>query len=376
MAGTKRERSPGTWELTVTLGSDYKGKKKRFYKTVRGTEAEAEKELVLFYADCLRGNFAPGTEQTIEQIVQSYITDRPEGSLKANTLRGYQQDLDHRIAPYIGSLRLTKATPRTLQSWVDDMSSKYSPKTVHNSIGLLHAAFERLIKFGELDSNPCDRLTAPKNIRKEAESYTKEETALFIAALEQMPREKIVDKVAFELALFCGLRRGEILGLDWEDIDINNYTVRVRQTRYEGNEGLKRTDTPKTEKSRRTLSFPKAMRADLVTLYGLYSERKLIFGSEWYDSPALIRGVYGRPLSGADLLEHLHKFQKENGLRQLTLHQLRHTHISAMVRVGLDGKTIQEHAGHSTLSTTYNIYSHVFEEEGDQVAEEVYRSMK
>ena len=118
------------------------------------------------------------------------------------------------------------------------------------------------------------------------------------------------------------------------------------------------------------------MRADLVTLYGLYSERKLIFGSEWYDSPALIRGAYGRPLSGADLLEHLHRFQKENGLRQLTLHQLRHTHISAMVRLGLDGKTIQEHAGHSTLSTTYNIYSHVFEEEGDQVAEEVYRSMK
>lgn len=375
MAGTKRERSPGKWELTVTLGSDYKGKKKRFYKTVRGTEADAERELVLFYADCLRGNFTPGTEQTIEQAVQSYISERPKGSLKANTLRGYQQSLDLRISPYIGNMKLTKATPRALQGWVDDISSQYSPKTVHNAMGLLHAAFERLVRFGELDNNPCDRLVAPKKVHKEADYYTKEETALFIDALGKMPREKIVDKVAFELALFCGLRRGEILGLDWEDIDMSKHTLTVRQTRYEGNNGLKREDTPKTEKSRRTLYFPKEMRADLVTLAAVYSERKLLFGSEWFDSPALIRGVHGRPLSGTDLLEHLYKFQSEHGLRRITLHQLRHTNVSAMIALGLPIKTIQEQGGWSTPAMIFNVYGHQFEERDERIASDIYNTM-
>ena len=376
MAGSKRERAPGKWTLTVTIGSDYKGKKKRFYKTVYGTEREAERELTLFYADCLRGNAAPGKGETIEQMVQSYINDRPDGSIKSNTIRGYNQSLKCRIAPYIGNMRLSKATPRVLQGWVDDISKKYAPKTVHNDMGLLHAAFERLVKFGELDSNPCDRLTAPKPEHKEANFYTKEETAQFIAILQNLPREQIVDKVAFELALFCGLRRGEILGLDWQDVNLTNYTISVRQTRYEGNKGLKRVDTPKTEKSRRTLSFPKDMRADFVTLAALYSERKIVLGKDWYDSPALIRGVYGRPLSGTDLLAHLYKLQDKHGMRRITLHQLRHTNVSAMIALGLDIKTIQERGGYSNASTPLEIYGHLFKDKDEQIAAELYESMK
>lgn len=376
MAGNKRERSPGTWTLTVTLGTDYKGRKKRFYKTVRGTEAEAERELALFYADCIRGNSSPGSEETVEQIVRSYINDRPKGSLKDNSVRGYLGDLKHRIAPYIGNMRVSRATPRALQGWVDDISERYSPKTVHNAMGLLHAAFERLVKFGELETNPCDRLTAPKLERKEAKYYTKEETAKFIAVLQSLPRDRIVDKVAFELALFCGLRRGEILGLDWQDVDLTNYTISIRQTRYEGNKGLKRVDTPKTNKSRRTLSFPKEMRADFVTLAGLYSERKLLFGKEWFDSPAVIRGVYGRPLSGTDLLDHLHKLQDEHGLRRITLHQLRHTNVSAMIALGLDIKTIQERGGYSNATTPLEIYGHLFKDRDEQIAAEIFEAMK
>ena len=375
MAGNKRERAPGVWQLTVTLGSDYRGQPRRFYKTVRGTEKEAERELALFYADCIRGNTAPGTEQTVEQMVRGYIEERPRGSLKENTLKGYRNILKYRISPYIGDLRLTRATPRTLQGWVDDLSEQYHPKSVRNAVGLLSASFERLIRFGEMDKNPCSALRMPKNPKPEAKFYTSEETALFLSALQALPREHIVDKVAFELALLCGLRRGEILGLDREDVDLTNYTITVRQTRYEGNKGLKRVDTPKTDKSRRTLSFPKPMRSDFVTLFGFYSERKLMLGADWYDSPAVIRGVHGRPLSGADLLEHLYRFEDEAGLKRVTLHQLRHTNVSAMISLGLDIKVIQERGGWSNASTPMEIYGHLFKEQDEQVASDILTTM-
>ena len=375
MAGSKRERAPGVWQLTVTLGSDYRGQPRRFYKTVRCTEKEAERELALFYADCLRGNTAPGTEQTVEQMVKGYIEERPKGSLKENTLRGYRNILKYRISPYIGDLRLTRATPRTLQGWVDDLAEQYHPKSVRNAVGLLSASFERLIRFGEADRNPCSALRMPKNPKPEAKFYTSEETALFLTALQALPRERIVDKVAFELALLCGLRRGEILGLDREDVDLTNYTITVRQTRYEGNKGLKRIDTPKTDKSRRTLSFPKPMRADFVTLFGFYSEHKLMLGADWYDSPAVIRGVHGRPLSGADLLEHLYRFEDEAGLKRVTLHQLRHTNVSAMIALGLDIKVIQERGGWSNASTPMEIYGHLFKEQDEQVASDILTTM-
>lgn len=375
MAGNKRERAPGVWQLTVTLGSDYRGQPRRFYKTVRGAEKEAERELALFYADCIRGNTAPGTEQTVEQMVKGYIEERPKGSLKENTLKGYRNILAYRIAPYIGDLRLTRATPRTLQGWVDDLADKYHPKSVRNAVGLLSASFERLIRFGEMDKNPCSALRMPKNPKPEAKFYTAEETALFLSALQALPRERIVDKVAFELALLCGLRRGEILGLDREDVDLTNYTITVRQTRYEGNGGLKRVDTPKTEKSRRTLSFPKPMRSDFVTLFGFYSERKLMLGADWFDSPAVIRGVHGRPLSGADLLEHLYRFEAEAGLKRVSLHQLRHTNVSAMIALGLDIKVIQERGGWSNASTPMEIYGHLFKEQDEQVASDILTTM-
>lgn len=375
MAGTKREKSPGSWQLVVTLGTDYRGKKKRYYKTVRGSEVDAERELALFYADCIRGNTAPGSDMTIEQAVNSYINDRPKGSLKANTLQGYHSTANHIIFPYIGNLRLKKATVRTLQQWVDDIASEYSPKTVKNAKSLLRSSFDRLVRFGEMDANPCDKLIMPKRERKEAKYYTKDETALFIDALQSMDRTEIVSKVLFELALFCGMRRGEILGLDWQDIDLNNHTVTIRQTRYTENNGVRRVDTPKTDASKRTLYFPKEMRSDFVTLASYYSEQKLALGTYWTDSNAVIRGNNGAPLNDSEPSKRLHRFQDKHGLKRITLHQLRHTNVSTMISLGYDIKTVQKHAGHADSGTTLNIYGHLFEEQGEQIASDIFDAM-
>lgn len=375
MPGSKRERSPGKWTLTVTLGFDYTGKKIRFNKTFHGTAAEAEKALALFYADCERGLVSQASIVTIDQMVTDYIETRPKDSLKENTVNGYKASQRNWISPYIGHLHVNKVRQKQLQEWIDDLSKNYSPKTVKNARSLLSAAFGRLLQYGEIHKNPCEHLIMPKLRRSEAKYYSKEETAAFIKALGQLPSDKIVDKVLFELALFCGLRKGEILGLDWQDVDLVNCTVKIRQTRYTKKKAHMREDTPKTEKSQRTVGFPVAMKKDFVSLASFYSERKLLLQAEWIDSPAVIRGEFGDPLYGGLPLRHLNAFQKKYGLKKITLHQLRHTNVSAMISLGLDIKTIQERGGYSNASTPLEIYGHLFNEQDQKVTADIYDQM-
>lgn len=374
MPGSKQKRKGDGWMLSVEIGADYRGKRRRFNKMFHGTEKAAEKALAAFYTDCMRGDTDVSGSGAIRQMVESYINDRPTGSIKANTIKGYTSTAEHWIYPYIGDLKISKATPRKLQGWIDDLSDKYAPKTVKNAVSLLRSSFQRMVKFGELSSNPCSLLTLPKPEHKEAEYYDQQEVTTFIQALSTMEGDQLPNKVAFELALFCGLRKGEILGLDWNDIDLTEHTLTVRQTRYEQKGAQMQVDTPKTAKSRRTVTWPPEIRPDLVSLKRLYSEKKLLLGSEWNESPALIRGLFGKPVYGSELLKALHRLQHENNLKQITLHQLRHTNVSIMISLGLDIKTIQARGGYSTASTPLEIYGHLFEKHDKEIAKDIYKS--
>lgn len=378
MPGTKRERSPGKWTLTVTLGTDYKGKKRRFNKTFHGSSAEADKELALFYADCIRGSVRQASNMTVDQMVESYINDRPKGSLKKNTLSNYEQSKDIWISPFIGSLQIRKVSARILQEWVIDLSRQVSPKSVSNAVSLLSSSFTRMMRLGEIADNPCKRLVLPKLEKKEADYLDENEVKRFLAVLQTMDGDDLPYKLLFELALFCGLRKGELLGLDWQDIDLINCTVTVRQTRYLDRENhCMRVDTPKTSKSRRKVSFPPEIRTDFIRLRSFYSERQLLLDSrdnktEWTDSPAVFRSPFGKPMYAEQPLKILHDLQRDHGLKRVTLHQLRHTNVSIMISMGLDIKTIQSRGGYSNANTPLNIYGHIFRDQDADVAGKIY----
>ena len=224
----------------------------------------------------------------------------------------------------------------------------------------------------ELAVNPCKKLSLPKKERREAEYYDEKESALFLTALQNMPAHDIGYKVLFELAILCGLRKSELLGLEVQDVDLNRCTVTVRQGRHRTDGGGSRLDTPKTAKSRRTISFAKEIRQDIIRLLSFYSEQSVKLGDEWNHSEALFRGPWGNPIDTTAPLRRLHKLQDENGLKRITLHQLRHTNVSIMISMGLDLKTIQERGGYSNSNTPLNIYGHLFKKEDEKVANEIY----
>ena len=372
MPGSKRERSPGKWTLTVTLGTDYRGKQRRFNKTFHGSAAEAEKALALFYAECASGKKNRSTEETISDLVNAYINDRPEGSLKQNTIAGYKQHFRLWIEPYIGDIKFRKATPKKLQGWVNDLSEFLSPKSIRNAVGLLSASFAYGVKLDMIATNPCANIILPKNERKEAEYYNEDEVLQFLAALEDLDGEDLTYKVLFELALFCGFRKSELLGIEMQDVDLTECTIKIRQTRYSGGGGESRYDTPKTLKSLRTVSFPAAIKPAIIKLMSHYSDRAIALGNEWHASTALFRGPYGKPIPSTQPLKKLHSLQEKYGLKKITLHQLRHTNVSLMISMGLDIKTIQERGGYSNSSTPLNIYGHLFKNQDARIAQDLY----
>ena len=162
--------------------------------------------------------------------------------------------------------------------------------------------------------------------------------------------------------MFGGLRKSEIVGLDWEHLDAAHHTLRIEQTRMIGRSIGVYSDSTQTAKSVRTISIPVELSNMLTALKEQQERTAELLGPEWTDSPAIIKGDFGRPIYPQVLTRWFTRFQKQHGLRYVGLHGLRHTHTSMLAYLNTDKMLISKRLGHSQLSTTLNIYTHLFDE--------------
>jgi integrase len=176
------------------------------------------------------------------------------------------------------------------------------------------------------------------------------------------PEKELKYKIAIYIALFAGLRKSEILGLDWEHFNPVKQSLRIEQTRLIGRAVGVYTDSTKTLKSVRTITIPVELSNMLSTLKAQQEHTAELLGDEWDHSPAIMRGDFGRSLYPQVLTRWFTRFQKQHGLRYVGLHGLRHTHTSMLAYLNTDKMLISKRLGHSQLSTTLNIYTHLFDE--------------
>jgi len=168
------------------------------------------------------------------------------------------------------------------------------------------------------------------------------------------------------------------MGLKWENIDLEEKTISVIQTRiYSGGFGVYE-DTPKTAKSVRKISIPQERVTLLKQLKLQEDKRRILIGTKWIESGAVFQNDFGAPLYPNRMYVWFQNFLKENGLRRITMHQLRHTHASLLSYLNMDKVQISQRLGHSQLSTTMNIYTHLFEETdqliSDKMSEEFFKT--
>ena len=260
MAGYYEKRSNNKYKLVVDLGTDIiTGKRKQARKTVECTsERQAKKELDKFKAECARGVHSYSGKATVSFLCDKYIDEYASTKDKKSTLAGYKSIIDNNIKPIIGKLEIGKITPLHVQEWTNYLNKEkdLSPKTLRNCLSLLRNIFNSALSWGFITSNPCVNIALPAKEKKEVAFYNEQQIITLLDRVIVLDNSQIQLKASIMLALFSGLRMGELAGLRWSDIDLQSGEVSVTNNRlYRPGYGTY-DDTPKTSQGIRRISLP------------------------------------------------------------------------------------------------------------------------
>lgn len=366
---TIRRRPNGTYEIKVSCGYGVDGKQRNQYKsykpepgmTKRQIEKEVQRQAILFEEDCKRGQITAAVK--FETFAEQWFEEYAKLNLR-NTSYERMKQLTVRVYPAIGHLRLDKITSRHIQQFINDLALNgkslkngrpLSRKTAVHHLSFISDVFSYAVKMEMLTDNPCKRVTVPKGEKKEKDIYTLEEVAHLFRLLENAPLKY---RTFFTLAIYSGFRRGEMLGLEWKDIDWDNCVISVRRTsNYTASKGIY-TDTTKTKKSQRSLKFPQYVMNMLRAYKAEQDKEREKLGTKWQDCDRLFVKWDGSPMNNNTPYFWLKDFCKKNDFRFCDVHSLRHFYASALIAKGVDVATVSGALGHSTITTTMSVYCH------------------
>ncbi len=342
-----KEIGRNKYRLVVSVGTGEA--RTRHTKTVTCGKKEAKKLYEAFKAELQ--DTAPSSGITIGELLDGHLAYTKTLGRKATTMRGYTIAVN-RFSSRFKSIKADKCTPHHIEKEIALMQNKsLSAKTIKNTIGLLSASYEHAIRTQMIDTNPCRYITLPKEEPKEMRILHHDEIQPFLYAIADVD---LNEKVAYELALFMGLRRSEILGLKEDDVDIVNGMLYIHNTRHRvyGEDIVQDT---KTKRSTRVLAMPEIVALDVARLLEVHRQFK------YESTDYLVQDGFGNILNPQALASRLHRLEVKKGLPNVTLHGLRHTYASLLHSQGIDMARISAELGHSNLTTTANIYTHIFE---------------
>ena len=233
-----------------------------------------------------------------------------------------------------------------------------SGKTILEHHRLLRAMLHKAVYWQLIVTNPAERVQPPKARKPKRRSYDDEQTKILIENLELLPNEDTKYKVAIILTVFTGVRLGELMGLEWQDVDFKNGIISInRSSQYLANMGVF-TKVPKTESSIREIAIPEFI-ISLLEEYKLwYEEQKSIYGELWTNSDRLFVQADGKPMHPSTISKWFVKYVGQIGLPVINFHGLRHTNASLLVAQNIDIAVISARLGHAQISTTLDFYVH------------------
>jgi integrase len=354
MRGNIRRRANGSWTIQVYAGKDPEtGRKGYVSRTVRGSKKDAEAAL----ANLIRAQ-ETGLDLSAARLTVSAFLDRwlevSKERVKPRTLFRYAELIRLHVKPSLGATQLTKLRPLHIEELYGLLRKRgLSGTTVLQVHRVLHAAFNQAVNWLLLDRNPADAVKAPRKTSQEAASLTAEQIPSLLQAVDGSQLELPV-----LIAVGTGMRLGEVLGLRWQDVDLEDATARVRQTL----QITMQFDTPKSHRSTRSLTLPGFLVHDLRSHRKTQNERRLLLGESWRDLDLVCERGDGLPLRPDTISKQFRTATKAAGLN-ITFHGLRHTHASLMLSAGADLKVTSARLGHSSISITADLYTHVASEQ-------------
>lgn len=363
--GTIVRRKDGRWMASITTGRDPNtGKIKRasFYGKTRKETAD---KLAKALREKQQDSFVAPHKLTVGAWLDTWLWNYKKSSLRPVTFDSYERLIRCHLQPAFGHIPLRELRPEFIQRFYNDKGQQgLSARTVRYCHTLLHGALTQATKNQLVARNVATLVEPPRKERKEMQTLKREQVANEL--LTAIEHDRLGSGIL--LLFWTGVRRGELLGLRWQDTDFENAVLHIRQTLgreriHDAKPGDPKTrlvfQEPKTEKSRRTIPIPRTCLMALHRHKEAQAEEKLMLGQAYQDYGLVFSRPDGRPLDPTEFSRHFGRMLKRAGLPNIRLHDARHTYATLMLELGEGPKVVQSMLGHSSVSVTLDIYSHV-----------------
>lgn len=363
--GSIYQRKDERWTAAMSIG--YKNGKLQRKNIYGKTRAEVAEKLNAEITNKNKGLPVLNDKQTVKQFLMDWLENSVKPRTRLSTYISYKLHAEQHIIPEIGHIRLSRLTPQDVQKMIKNLMAKNSQlkkkgaeakplsnRTVQLSLVVLRMALKKAETWGLVARNVALLADAPKVERFEVQPIDGDEAR---SLLEIFSNDDRWDAL-FTVGLAMGLRVGEVLALQWSEIDFENRTLRINGSLQRLNHKLVIVP-PKTKKSARVLSIPKVLLDKLREHRTRQLKERLAAGTNWQDNNFVFCTSIGTPIEPRNVRRKLDAIMKDKNMRYFRLHDLRHFFASLLLAQGVELKIVSELLGHSSIQITGDIYTHI-----------------
>lgn len=361
----KHERQEGVrYEVVIDLGIDPVSGKRRQRSKSFTTKKEAQTALAAWLTNVDRGVAVDRSRQTVAEMLRYWLESYARPNVRDKTFEEYERIITRHIIPALGNVPIQKLTAAQVQAYYGDkLAAGCGPRTVQLCHLRLSQALDQAVRLGVIPRNVVDMVDPPRVEVLERRVWAEEEVRRFLAVAGQSAYGPI-----WALFLETGMRRGEVLGVRWQDVDYAARTVAVAQT-----VGVVRNAVvigkPKTKSGRRSVAITQAMADALKEHRRTQAERRLLLGPVREDRDLVFPAANGKPIHPSNLDRDFLRWVAQAGVPPIRIHDLRHSNATLWLKHGAPLNVVSQRLGHARTSITLDIYAHVLPDQQAEVAD-------
>lgn len=350
-----------TYSIVFMMEDSKTGNRKQKWIGGYKTKKEAEKALSEAIYKSENGSFINPESITVSEYLLDWLKVYAEPNLSITTIDGYCVNIKNHINPYIGNIPIQKLRPINIQELYNqlklngrsDGKGGLSGKSILYVHRVLREGLEHAVRNQLLSRNPASDVKPPTIEKYTAEVFNSEEVCMLLETIKNTEYE-----LPIALSAILGLRRGEVLGLKWSNVNLDEQNLNINNQIIPTSKGII-NKKPKSKDSIRTIPIPSIIISMIKKQQRQQRENKLRFGAGYKDNNLLCCKIDGSPFSPTYFTKVFSNILSEKGFKHIRFHDLRHSAATNMLKSGADIKTVSTILGHSNIGITLDIYSHV-----------------
>ena len=365
------KKKDGKYLLAVYLGGGLDGKQIVKTKMVDARSSlEARRKYSEFESDVLKGKYAYDSRMKVAELCDLWLHDYVEVRLAPKTIASYKTQIKLRIKPGLGHIRLTELKPVDIIRFMNELETtrtrfdskkreQVSDRVLSDVFKILSSMLTDAVEWQMVPENPCEKVPHPKVRKKKIHLPPEDVIRKILAAVRLLD---IKHRVMILLPIYTGIRVGEMLGLQWKDIDFEKKVISVIRSNQRVGKKLI-TKEPKTEGSVRKVSFGDGIGVLLAEYKSWQDAEKQTLGTQWHcmEEAWVFTKWNGLPMGATTPTQFWSKFLEKNGFPHMRFHDLRHLSATILIAAGVPIKSVSARLGHTQISTTMDIYADALE---------------